>query len=67
VSEAETPAKWITPKKYIDQCDCPQSTHRFGAGVFSIDVALIATTHNPKKFARTLGQAAIELGSNKCL
>jgi hypothetical protein len=39
---------------------------RIGAGVFSIDAALIAKTHNPNEIARTLGQAAIELGSKQC-
>jgi len=36
---------------------------RIRAGVFSIDVALIATPHDPNKLAHTLSQAAIELGS----
>ncbi len=53
----------VDPNFVEDQRDCEQAASRIGAKVFSIDVATCESTHDPKKLARALRQAAIELGS----
>ena len=56
----------VDPNFVENQSDCDQAASIIGAKVFSIDVATGRKTHDPKKLARALSQAAIELGSKQC-